>query len=91
MTGSEAEADACGKLEDPAADLEDHEAQGFDPHRGNLGALEPGADRIEQPVGGRGEEQAELVRPEIATPEHRSAKQVALSWSIHFSGSPRST
>ena len=58
-----------GVPEDPAADLEQGESEGLHAHQGDASFEEPAADRVEQPVAGGREEQAELVRPEAMVGE----------------------
>ena len=60
------EADARGKLAHPRADLEQAQAQGIELQRRVTLAAQPAAQRVEQPIGGGMQQQAELISPETA-------------------------
>ena len=60
--------EACG-LADPAADLDEAEAEGVELEACGLGCEEPAAELVEQPVGGGVQQQAEGVGPEAMVAE----------------------
>src|SRR5215212_1543991 len=64
VAGGQMEANPIGELPDPAADLEQPQAQGIHLSAGGISPGEPAAQGVQQPVGGGMQEQAELVRPE---------------------------
>ena len=58
------ERDRAEVLPDPAANLEEAEAQGAELEVGHAEPSQPAADGVEQPVGGAVQQQAKLVGPE---------------------------
>ncbi len=64
MTAGEVEADAGGAFADTAADLEQAQTERVEVERRVALTAEPTAQRVEEPVGGGVQEQAELVGPE---------------------------
>src|SRR5215207_6195872 len=68
MTGRQAQADAIAPLGYAATDLEQTEPQRVQLHPLDL-APEPAAQSIEQPIGGRMQQEPELVGPEAVVAE----------------------
>src|SRR5215216_988679 len=64
MAGGDAEPHAVEALADPAADLDQAQAQRREGRARDAGGAQPPAQRVEQPEGGGVEEEAELVGPE---------------------------
>jgi hypothetical protein len=60
---------ALRRLAHPAADLDETEAQGVQLEAGDAGLHEVAAQRVEQPVGGGMQQEAELIGPEAVAAE----------------------
>src|SRR5215212_1147992 len=65
-----------GAFANPAADLDEAEAEGIELQASGLGCEEPATELIEQPVGGGVQEQAEGVGPEAVVAEAVGAEGV---------------
>ena len=87
--GREMEGDAPGVADDDGADLQELEADGAALGAGHVGALErEAADRLDQAVGERRQDQPELVGPPVLQ-EVRSANRSNCCSLMRFSISPR--
>jgi hypothetical protein len=64
MAGGEVQGEGGGALAEDGADLEECEAEGVELERGLSLLEQPGAEGVEQIVGGGMQEEAELVGPE---------------------------
>ena len=62
-------ASVCAVLADPAADLDEAQAEGVELHARGSGLQQEPAQGVEQPVGGGMQQQAELVGPEAMAAE----------------------
>ena len=69
MTTRQMQGEAVGISAHPAADLDEAEAERVQTQRGDPCLAEPAPQRVEQPVGGSMEQQAELIGPEAVAAE----------------------